>query len=55
MKNDPLTGKKCSCKKGLERDNCSKWEGTGKEINFPLINLISDMKRKNGQENLPSI
>lgn len=29
-----FTGQKCSCKRGIERDNCSNCEGTGKLIDF---------------------
>lgn len=34
MKGDPLTGAKCGCKRGIERDNCPNCEGTGKAIDW---------------------
>lgn len=34
MGNMPLTGRACACRKGQERDNCSRCEGTGEEIDF---------------------
>lgn len=33
----PKTGAKCSCKRGVERDNCPTCEGTGWVIDFHLI------------------
>ena len=33
----PLTGAKCTCKRGIERDNCASCEGTGKSIDFAKI------------------
>jgi hypothetical protein len=30
----PLTGSPCTCRKGIERDNCSRCEGTGKAIDW---------------------
>ena len=33
----PKTGVKCSCKKGIERDNCARCEGTGMQIDFKKI------------------
>ena len=33
----PKTGQKCSCRKGIERDNCPQCEGTGMCIDFPAI------------------
>jgi hypothetical protein len=33
----PKTGAKCSCKKGVQRDNCAKCEGTGMVIDFNAI------------------
>ena len=38
MKNyQPKTGKKCYCRKGIERDNCPACEGTGLKIDFNAI------------------
>jgi hypothetical protein len=41
MKNNqgyqPKTGAKCSCKRGIMRDNCSTCEGTGFVIDFKRI------------------
>lgn len=33
----PKTGAKCGCTKGVERDNCSRCEGTGMVIDFRAI------------------
>ena len=33
----PKTGMKCSCRPGIERDNCSSCEGTGERIDFAAI------------------
>jgi len=37
MSYQPKTGKKCLCKPGAQRDNCSNCEGTGWEIDFAKI------------------
>lgn len=33
----PKTGAKCSCKRGIQRDNCPNCEGTGMAIDFAAI------------------
>lgn len=33
----PKTGQACSCKRGVERDNCPACEGTGWRIDFAAI------------------
>jgi hypothetical protein len=33
----PKTGAKCSCKNGIQRDNCPNCEGTGMVIDFVAI------------------
>lgn len=33
----PKTGAKCSCKRGIQRDNCPNCEGTGWVIDFKRI------------------
>jgi len=33
----PKTGEKCSCKRGVERDNCPDCEGTDQRIDFKAI------------------
>ena len=33
----PKTGQKCSCKRGIQRDNCPRCEGTGWMIDFAAI------------------
>lgn len=33
----PKTGARCSCKRGVQRDNCPACEGTGFCIEFGLI------------------
>ncbi len=33
----PKTGARCSCKRGIQRDNCPTCEGTGWIIDFAAI------------------
>ena len=33
----PKTGAACSCKRGVERDNCPRCEGTGMVVDFAAI------------------
>lgn len=33
----PKTGEPCSCRPGIERDNCPRCEGTGQRIDFAAI------------------
>lgn len=33
----PKTGERCSCRPGVERDNCARCEGTGEVIDFAAI------------------
>ena len=33
----PKTGATCSCRRGIQRDNCPSCEGTGMCINFAAI------------------
>jgi hypothetical protein len=33
----PRTGEKCTCKPGIERDNCPRCEGSGWVIDFAAI------------------
>ena len=33
----PKTGQRCSCKRGIQRDNCPSCEGTGWVIDFAAI------------------
>lgn len=33
----PKTGQPCSCKRGVQRDNCPECEGTGQRIDFAAI------------------
>ena len=37
MSYQPKTGAKCSCKRGVQRDNCPNCEGTGMVIDFAAI------------------
>ena len=33
----PKTGERCTCKPGVQRDNCPECEGTGWRIDFKAI------------------
>lgn len=35
----PKTGQLCSCRPGIERDNCPQCEGTGQRIDFAAIRI----------------
>jgi len=37
MSYQPKTGQRCSCRKGVQRDNCPNCEGTGMVIDFAAI------------------
>jgi hypothetical protein len=37
MEYQPKTGAPCSCKRGVQRDNCPNCEGTGWIIDFKAI------------------
>lgn len=37
MSYQPKTGARCTCKRGIQRDNCSACEGTGWAIDFEAI------------------
>ena len=45
----PKTGVKCSCKRGVQRDNCPNCEGTGMVIDFRAIRAANaDANREMG-------
>lgn len=48
----PKTGAKCTCKKGIERDNCATCEGTGFVIDFKKIRQTIVEKRIQNLNNL---
>lgn len=37
----PKTGARCSCKRGVRRDNCPTCEGTGHVIDFAALRAAS--------------
>lgn len=37
MQYQPKTGQRCTCKRGIQRDNCPACEGTGWRIDFAAI------------------
>ena len=39
-----LTGEPCSCRKGLERDNCPACEGTGRRIDFHAFHAAREVR-----------
>ncbi len=43
----PKTGARCSCKPGVQRDNCPQCEGTGWRIDFKLIREVVREELKN--------
>lgn len=45
----PKTGEKCSCKPGIERDNCPSCEGTGMKIDFKKIRARNVKPTKEGK------
>lgn len=50
MSYQPKTGERCSCKKGVQRDNCPSCEGTGWVIDFRAIR-----ERKESHEPVRSV
>ncbi|MEK6879773.1 MAG: hypothetical protein AABY22_09210 [Nanoarchaeota archaeon] len=42
----PKTGLACVCKPGQQRDNCSKCEGTGQQIDFVAIRARKELNKK---------
>ena len=44
----PKTGAKCSCRRGIWRDNCPNCEGTGWVIDFKRIR--ESIKEKGGEK-----
>lgn len=47
----PKTGAACSCRRGIERDNCAACEGSGRQIDFKAIHArrVSEEKRATRQ------
>ena len=41
MSYQPKTGQPCSCRRGVQRDNCPACEGTGQRIDFAAIRARS--------------
>ena len=41
MEYQPKTGVRCTCKRGVQRDNCPECEGTGWRIDFAAIRARS--------------
>lgn len=39
----PKTGAKCTCRKGVQRDNCASCEGTGYRIDFKRVRESKSM------------
>jgi len=52
----PKTGQPCTCRRGLERDNCPRCEGTGWVIDFRAIRERAMRERVSGErrESQPS-
>jgi hypothetical protein len=44
----PKTGAACTCKRGLERDNCPRCEGTGEVIDFAAIRARNRARTEEG-------
>ncbi len=49
MEYQPKTGQQCTCRKGIDRDNCSKCECTGWVIDFVKIRA-QKLERKKQDE-----
>jgi len=47
----PKTGERCTCKRGVQRDNCPECEGTGWKVDFKAIR--EQNKNKFGGVDLP--
>ena len=47
----PKTGAKCSCKRGIERDNYPNCEGTGMVIDFRAIRERAEQKKTEAKKN----
>lgn len=41
----PKTRQRCSCRRGIERDNCAACEGTGWHIDFAAIRARAERPR----------
>lgn len=41
----PKTGVKCTCKRGIARDNCATCEGTGWVVDFAAIHRRRNEKK----------
>lgn len=46
MSYQPFTGQPCSCKRGVQRDNCPSCEGTGRLIDFKKIRERNAMTKE---------
>lgn len=45
MSYQPKTGERCTCRRGMERDNCPRCEGTGQVIDFARVRALSKVGR----------
>jgi hypothetical protein len=45
----PKTGQKCSCKRGVQRDNCPNCEGTGWVVDFRAIREARKQREEYGE------
>jgi hypothetical protein len=44
----PKTGERCTCRRGVQRDNCPTCEGTGQKIDFVRIRRANGVPINNG-------
>jgi|GEM_PF-3965132 len=47
----PRTGQRCSCKRGMQRDNCPACEGSGLVIDFAAIHRRREAAKTQGASN----
>ena len=45
MTYQPKTGAPCTCRKGVQRDNCPECEGTGQRIDFAAVRARGSASR----------
>ena len=52
-RNAPKTGQRCTCRPGIQRDNCPACEGTGQRIDFAAIRARKEAMPRTCHDCLP--